>query len=39
MQTYAMLESTEPSLLIAERCLRSDIVIGVPHHALSEKLG
>ncbi len=28
-----MLESTEPSLLIIEKCLRSDIVVGVPHHA------
>jgi hypothetical protein len=28
-----MLESTEPSLLIIKTCLRSDIVVGVPHHA------
>lgn len=28
-----MLESTEPSLLIVENRPRSDIVVGVPHHA------
>ena len=28
-----MLESTEPSLLIVEKRSRSDIVVGVPHHA------
>ena len=31
--TPAMLESTEPSLLIVENRSRSDIVVGVPHHA------
>jgi hypothetical protein len=33
MEPHAMLESTEPSLLIAETRSRSDIVVGVPHHA------
>lgn len=33
MDPMAMLESTESSLLIIEKRLRSDVVIGVPHHA------
>ena len=33
MDTMAMLESTAPSLLITEERTRSDIVVGVPHHA------
>jgi len=33
MDVNSMLESTEPSRLIAETRTRSDIVVGVPHHA------
>jgi hypothetical protein len=33
MDAMAMLESTEPSLLIIEKRTRTDVVIGVPHHA------
>jgi hypothetical protein len=33
MDPISMLNSTEPSLLIAEQRFRSDIVVGVPHHA------
>jgi hypothetical protein len=33
MEPHAMLESTEPSLLIVEKRSRFDIVVGVPHHA------
>ncbi len=33
MDVNSMLESTEPSRLIAETRKRADIVVGVPHHA------
>jgi hypothetical protein len=33
MDADSMLESTEPSLLLIEKRNRSDIVVGVPHHA------
>ena len=33
MKPLAMLESTRPSLLIVEERPRTDLVIGVPHHA------
>lgn len=33
MDAMAMLESTEPALLLTEDRPRSDVVIGVPHHA------
>jgi hypothetical protein len=33
MDANSMLESTEPSLLIIEKRNRSDLVVGVPHHA------
>ncbi len=33
MDTRSMLESTRPSLLIIETRKRSDLVVGVPHHA------
>lgn len=33
MDAYSMLASTEPSRLIIETRKRSDIVVGVPHHA------
>jgi hypothetical protein len=33
MDVIKMLESTEQSLLITEKRDRSDIVVGVPHHA------
>ena len=35
MQPNSILESTEPSLLIIDNRARSDIVVGVPHHAPS----
>ena len=35
MQPHSMLESTEQSLLIVDKRARSDIVVGVPHHAPS----
>jgi len=33
MDVNKILESTEQSLLITEKCYKSDIVVGVPHHA------